>query len=42
LDEEKSKHAGLAQENGFWHSIIAHFVVAGKRRNKAVQLQKRG
>jgi len=31
LDEEKSKCAGLAQENGFgWFTIIAHFAVAGK------------
>jgi hypothetical protein len=29
LDEEKSKCAGLAQENG----SIEHFAVAGKRRS---------
>jgi hypothetical protein len=29
LDEEKSKFAGLAQENGFWIGRIAHIAVAG-------------
>jgi hypothetical protein len=31
LDEAKSKHAGLAQEIGFWLSIIADFAVAGTK-----------
>jgi hypothetical protein len=35
LDEEKSKHAGLAQENGFYHSRSAQFAVAGERHSKA-------
>jgi hypothetical protein len=40
LDGEKSKHAGLAQEIGFYHSIIAQYaVVAGKGHNKAVHRQ---
>jgi hypothetical protein len=29
LDEENPIYAGLAQENGFWLSIIAQFGVAG-------------
>jgi hypothetical protein len=32
LDEEKSKHAGLAQVKWFWLSTIAQFAVARKRR----------
>jgi hypothetical protein len=28
VDEEKSKHAGLAQQNGFWLSISAQFAEA--------------
>jgi hypothetical protein len=39
--KKKSKHAGLAQENGFWLSILALFAVAGKRRRKDVHFQKR-
>jgi hypothetical protein len=31
LDEEKSKCAGLAQENVFWIAIIAQIAVAGKK-----------
>jgi hypothetical protein len=41
LGEEKSKHAGLAQENPFWLSIIAKFAVAGKRRSNVVHLHKK-
>jgi hypothetical protein len=36
LDEEKSKHAGLSQENDFRSCMFAHFAEAGKWRNKAV------
>jgi hypothetical protein len=35
VDEENPTHAGLAQENGFWLSIIA---MAGERRNRGVHL----
>ncbi len=40
LDEEKSKCAGLAHENGFWLSIIVQYIVTGKRHSNAVHLQK--
>jgi hypothetical protein len=29
LNEEKSKHAGLAAQNSFWPSIFAQFAEAG-------------
>jgi hypothetical protein len=29
LNEEKSKHSGLAAQNGFWPSIFAQFAEAG-------------
>jgi hypothetical protein len=35
------KNADLAQENGFWLSMIAEFAVAGKRRNNFAHLLKR-
>jgi hypothetical protein len=44
LDEEKSKYAGLAQEQWFWLSIIpqfAVFAVAGKRQSNIVHLPKK-
>ncbi len=34
LDEEKSKHASLDQQNGFWHSSCAQFAEVGKRRSQ--------
>jgi hypothetical protein len=40
LDEDKSKYGGLAQEIGFWLSIIVHYTMAGKRHSNAVHLQK--
>jgi hypothetical protein len=40
-DEEKSKHAGLAQENGFGPSTFAGFTKADKRRSKRVHLPKK-
>jgi hypothetical protein len=30
LDEEKSKHVTLAQQNGFWLSKNAQFALLGK------------
>jgi hypothetical protein len=35
LDEEKSKHASLAQQNGFGPAFCAVFAEAGKRHSKA-------
>jgi hypothetical protein len=37
LDEEKSKFAGLVQEEGFWMGIIAQIAVA----SNTVHLQKK-
>jgi hypothetical protein len=34
LDEEKSKHASLDQQNGFWRSSYAHFAEVRKRCSK--------
>jgi hypothetical protein len=34
LDEENSKHAGLAQQNGFVPAIVK-FASPGKRHNRA-------
>jgi hypothetical protein len=34
LDDEKSKHAGLAQQNG-WQPSCAQFIEAGKRHSTA-------
>jgi hypothetical protein len=34
LDEEKSKHPGLAQQTGFWPGIFAQDVEAGKSYSK--------
>jgi hypothetical protein len=34
LDEEKSKHANLDQQNGFWRSSYAQFAEVGKRCSK--------
>jgi hypothetical protein len=31
LDEEKSKHDGLAHESGFGSPVVAEFAVAGER-----------
>jgi hypothetical protein len=31
LDEEKSKHAGLAQETGYWLSTMYKFALASKK-----------
>jgi hypothetical protein len=36
LDEEKSKHAGLALQNGFDPAFFAHFAEAGKRHKKPI------
>jgi hypothetical protein len=36
LVEEKSKHTGLAQQNGFWPSNFAQFVEAGKRAQQVL------
>jgi len=41
LGEEKSKHAGLAQEKPLGSPITAKFAVAGKRRSTVVHLHKR-
>ncbi len=42
LNEENSKCAGLAQQNGFGFSIIAEFALAGKRPSNIVHnLHKR-
>ncbi len=35
LDEEKSKQAGLAQQNGFWPSIFVHDDDSGERHTNA-------
>jgi hypothetical protein len=32
LNEEKAKHAGLAQQNGFWPSIFAQDAEARKTK----------
>jgi hypothetical protein len=35
LDEEKSKHASLDQQNGFWRSSCAQFAeVVGKKHGQ--------
>jgi hypothetical protein len=34
LNEEKSKHASLAQQNGFGPSIFSQDAEAGKRHSK--------
>jgi hypothetical protein len=34
LNEEKSKHARLSQQNGFGPSIFLQFAEAGKRHSK--------
>jgi hypothetical protein len=34
LDEEKSKHASLVQQNSFSPAFFAQFAEAGKRHNK--------
>jgi hypothetical protein len=31
LDEEKSEHASLFQQNGFWPNVFAHCAKADKR-----------
>jgi len=41
LDEEKSKHDGLAHEKWFWLPIVAEIAVAGERCSNIVHLQKR-
>jgi len=38
LNEEKSKHAGLAAQNAFWPSIFAQFAEAGWRHSRAKYL----
>jgi hypothetical protein len=38
LDEEKSKHASLDQQNGFWHSRYAQFAEVCKGTAKAITL----
>ncbi len=38
LDEEKSKHAGLAQVNGFAPAHVVSLGKAGERRRKAMHL----
>jgi hypothetical protein len=35
LDEEKSKHAGLAEVNGFAPAYVVSLVRLGERRRKA-------
>jgi hypothetical protein len=35
LDEEKSKHVGLAQQNGLGPTILHMMPEAGKRHNKS-------
>jgi hypothetical protein len=42
LNEDKSKYAGLAQEQWFWLSIIPQFAVASKRQSNNVHLRKKG
>jgi hypothetical protein len=41
LDEEMSKHAGLAQQNGYCPAILHSFAEAGKRHIKAVHVQEK-
>ncbi len=41
MDEEKSKYAGLAQENGFGLAYLQTFAVAGKSHSTDVHLHKR-
>jgi hypothetical protein len=41
MDEEKSKYAGLAQENGFGLACLQNFAVACKSRSTDVHLHKR-
>jgi len=38
LDEEESKHAGLAHQNGFWPGIFAQDAGADNRHSKAYNL----
>ncbi len=38
LDEEESKHAGLAHQNGFWPGIFAQDAGAGNSHSKAYHL----
>jgi hypothetical protein len=38
LDEEKSKHAGLAHQIGFWLSITTQSALARERRRNDVHL----
>jgi hypothetical protein len=38
LDEENSKHAGLAQENGFVPCTFAQCAEASERQSKAMHL----
>jgi hypothetical protein len=40
LDEEKSKHAGLAQQNGFGPAFVK-FAEPGRRHNKAEHLAEK-
>jgi hypothetical protein len=41
FDEEKSKHAALAGENGFEQSIFAQFAEARKRQSTLCTCQER-
>jgi hypothetical protein len=36
LNEEKSRHASLAQQNSFWPSIFAQFAEAGKKAQQSL------
>jgi len=38
LDEEKLKHACLAQQNGAWPNSFAQFAQASRRHSKAQDL----
>jgi hypothetical protein len=38
LDEEKLKHACLAQQNGVWPNSFAQFAKASRRHSKAQDL----
>ncbi len=40
LDEEKSKHVGLAQESRFGSANLPQFAVAGKRHSCCTPAQK--
>jgi hypothetical protein len=41
LDEEKSKHAGLAEQNGLCPAVLQTFAEAGERHSKPVHTCER-